>query len=316
MPPLRIIFFGTAELAVPSLIRLVDGMRCVVEAVVTQPDRPKGRDLKVQPSPVKAEALLRDLRILQPERCRNAEFLSTLCGIKTDLIVVAAYGQILPTAILDLPTHGCLNVHTSLLPKYRGAAPIQWAILNGDSESGVTIMRMDAGMDTGDILTQQTTPIHDTDTAQTLHDRLADIGADLLEKTISGVLEGSISARKQSEHDASYVRKILKADGKLDWTKPAIEVWNRVRALTPWPGTFTHLMTANKPKLLKIGQVEIADSHSGEPGTILRSSNGEIVIACGESAVRVLSLQLEGGRRMTCQQFLAGHSLPQGSKLG
>lgn len=315
MPQLRIVFFGTADLAVASLDRLVDGAGYAVEAVVTQPDRPKGRDLKVHPSPVKSEALRRGLRILQPKRCRDAEFLSTLSGLAPDLVVVAAYGQILPIAILDVPVHGCLNVHASLLPKYRGAAPIQWAILNGDHESGVTIMKMDPGMDTGDILTQRTTTIHDSDTARTLHDRLAQIGADLLIETIPGVLENRILSRRQSEQAASYARKISKADGRLDWTKPAIDVRNQVRALAPWPGTFTNLTSDNKTRLLKIGQVEIVEGYSGEPGTILRSSHGELVIACCKSALRVVSLQLEGGRRMTSEQFLAGHSLQEGSIL-
>ena len=315
MPQLRIIFMGTAELACASLEALTRQPDFAVVAVVTQPDRPKGRDLKLQPSPVKEVALSAQLPVLQPERARNETFVQELRSLQPDLIVVAAYGQILPQAILDLPRFGCLNVHTSLLPKYRGAAPIQWAILEGEPETGVTIMKMDAGLDTGDILTQQQTPINPEDNSQILHDRLAQIGAALLVQTIRDYVAGKITPRPQPAQGATHARKITKEDGHLDWTKPARTLWNRIRAFMPWPGAFTHLPSQPRPHLLKIWQAEVADQ-SGQPGQILHADKTGIVVACGEKALRILNLQREGGRRMTAQEFLAGHPLKPGDKLG
>ncbi|MBI2924219.1 MAG: methionyl-tRNA formyltransferase [Verrucomicrobia bacterium] len=315
MADLRIIFFGTAELACASLAALVASVGGEVVAVVTQPDRPKGRDLKLTPSPVKALALELKLSVLQPERARDPQFIQTLAGLRPDLIVVAAYGQILPPALLDLPRHGCLNVHTSLLPKYRGAAPIQWAILNGDCETGVTIMKMDPGLDTGDILTQQTTPIVPEHNAQTLHDRLAKLGAELLVQTIPDYLAGKTLPRPQPAEGASYARKITKEDGRLDWNRPARALWNQVRAFTPWPGTFTFLPATTERPLLKIWQAEIVESASGQPGEILPAEKADLVVACGEQALRLLMLQREGGRRLSAAEFLSGHPLQAGQRL-
>lgn len=306
---------GTAELACASLEVLMCQPDFAVLAVVTQPDRPKGRDLKMQPSPVKEVALRAQLPVLQPERARHESFVQELRSLQPDLIVVAAYGQILPQTILDLPGFGCLNVHTSLLPKYRGAAPIQWAILDGEAETGVTIMKMDAGLDTGDILTQQSTPIRAEDNSQILHDRLAKLGAALLVQTVRDYVAGKITPRPQPVEGASHARKISKEDGRLDWTKPAPALWNRIRAFTPWPGAFTHLTAQPRPHLLKIWQAEVADQ-SGQPGEILSADKTGIVVACGEKALRILNLQREGGRRLTAQEFLAGHPLKPGDKLG
>jgi len=239
MGTLRLIFFGTAELARATLGGLTRDPTLKVCAVVSQPDKPKGRNLKLQPTPVKAEAMRLGLPVLQPVKARAPDFIQELAALQPDLIVVAAYGQILPQSILDLPHFGSLNVHASLLPKYRGAAPIQWAILEDEQETGVTIMKMDAGLDTGEILTQQSTPILPIDDAQTLHDRLAELGAKLLLETIPGYIEGGIKPHKQAEDGVSYARKITKEDGRLDWTQPARVLWNRVRAFTPWPGAFT-----------------------------------------------------------------------------
>jgi methionyl-tRNA formyltransferase len=314
MPQLRIIFMGTAELASASLEALTQQSDFAVLAVVTQPDRPRGRDLKLQPSPVKQAALRLQLPVLQPERARNEDFIQQLRQLQPDLIVVAAYGQILPKAILELPRFGCLNVHTSLLPKYRGAAPIQWAILDGQPETGVTIMKMDAGLDTGDILTEQRTPIHPEDNSQTLHDRLAKLGAELLVQTIRDYTAGKITPRPQPTEGVTYARKISKEDGLLDWNQPARVLWNRIRAFTPWPGAFTHLPAEPRPLLLKIWQVEITDQ-LGQPGEILHADKTGIVIACREQALKVLTLQREGGRRMTAQEFLTGHALKSGQKL-
>jgi methionyl-tRNA formyltransferase len=313
MTPLRVIFMGTAELACASLESLARGTDISVVAVVTQPDRPKGRALHLQPSPVKEIATRLQLPVLQPERARHEDFIGELRQLRPDLIVVAAYGQILPRAILDLPRFGCLNVHTSLLPKYRGAAPIQWAILSGETETGVTIMQMDAGLDTGPILTQQSTAISANDNSQTLHDRLAQIGAALLLRTIPDFIAGKITPRPQPAEGASHARKLTKEDGRLDWAQPAPALFNRIRAFTPWPGAFTHL-PGQPPHLLKIWQAEICEL-SGPPGEILPAGKSGIAVACGGQSLRVLQLQREGGRRMTAAEFLAGHGLNPGDKL-
>ncbi len=314
MSSLRVIFMGTPELACASLQALIDAPSLDVVGVVTQPDRPKARDLKLQPSPVKQLALTAGLPILQPDRARNEAFVEGLRALNPDLIAVAAYGQILPESILNLPPHGCLNVHTSLLPKYRGAAPIQWAILNDDAETGVTIMKMDVGLDTGDILTQDKTTITAEDTSQTLHDRLANMGAALLVKTIPDYVNGKITPRPQPMEGVSHVAKIKKQDGRIDWTRPARFIWNRVRGLTPWPGTFTELAGQSPLQVLKIWQASLAEG-AGAPGEILHADKSGVVVACGSGAIRVLTLQREGGRRMSAQDFLAGFPLRPGQKF-
>src|SRR4051812_47588069 len=237
--PLRVIFFGTAELACVSLKALASDSQFHLAAVVTQPDKPKGRELQLQPSPVKIVALELGLPVLQPKRARDEAFLQQIRELTPDLMVVAAYGQILPQILLDVPKFGCLNVHTSILPRHRGAAPIQWAILSGDSETGVTIMKMDAGLDTGPILSVEKTMITSEDNSQILHDRLARMGAELLVRTIPLYVAGKITPQAQAE-GASYARKISKEDGLIDWNEPAQTIWNKIRAFTPWPGAFTY----------------------------------------------------------------------------
>lgn len=303
---------GTASLARASLEALATAPNLELAAVVTQPDRPKGRDLRLQPSPVKERALQLGRLVLQPLKAREESFLGQLRDLAPDLIVVTAYGQILPPTILDLPRFGCLNVHTSLLPKYRGAAPIQWAILDGESHTGVTIMKMDAGLDTGGILTQRATPIAEDDNAATVHDRLAALGAELLTATIPPYVEGKIQPRPQEESRASYARKIVKEDGLLDWTQSAQTLWNRVRGLTPWPGTFTHA----QGQMLKIWRATVAPDRSGTPGEIVCADKSGLIIACGEQALRLEEVQREGGRRLSAAAYLAGHALPPGGKLG
>jgi methionyl-tRNA formyltransferase len=316
MAALHVIFMGTAELACASLRALCRDHSLSIIAVVSQPDKPKGRELKLQPTPVKALALAEGLPVLQPSRARDEAFIAELRRLQPDLIAVAAYGQILPQAILDLPLFGCLNVHTSLLPKYRGAAPIQWAILNGDTETGVTIMKMDAGLDTGPMLAQATTPIAPTDDAQTLHDRLAELGGELLVKTIPNYVTGQIVPRPQPAEGVSYARKINKEDGAIDWAQPARVLWNRVRGLTPWPGTYTHLPGAGQSRLLKIWRAAVEPELSGPPGTVLRADQAGLLVACGQQALRILHLQREGGRKMSASEFLAGHQLSVGARLG
>jgi methionyl-tRNA formyltransferase len=283
---------------------------------VTQPDRPKGRDLKLQPSPVKALAMRKGLPVWQPEKARDAKFVEELRRLQPDLIVVAAYGQILPKSILELPRFGCVNVHASLLPKYRGAAPIQWAILNDESETGVTIMKMDVGLDTGDILAQQTTPICPEDDSETLHNRLAITGAELLVRTIHDYMSGGIQPRPQPTEGVVYAPKIKKEDGRIDWSQPARAIWNRIRAMIPWPSAFTYLPDQPQPHLLKVWQAEVVAGTSGAPGEIVRADKAGIVVGCGQDALLVLTLQREGGRKMPAQGFLAGHPLRPGLKLG
>jgi methionyl-tRNA formyltransferase len=309
------VFLGTAELACASLAGLRSAAFTEVVAVVTQPDRPKGRDLKLQASPVKQLAQRLGLPVLQPERARSPEFVVQLQALRPDLIVVAAYGQILPQAILDVPRLGCVNVHTSLLPKYRGAAPIQWAILNDESETGVTIMKMDAGLDTGPILMQETTLIQPGDDAQSLHDRLAQMGANLLVATLPDYAVGKLAIRAQPAEGASYARKITKEDGRLDWGQPARALWNRIRGFKPWPGAFTFLAVQPQPRLLKIWEAEVLEGVVGEPGFVLQADKSGLTIGCGSGALRVRSLQLEGSRRLGVLEFLSGHPLVPGEKL-
>jgi methionyl-tRNA formyltransferase len=341
MTALRIIFLGTAELSCASLQALAGNPQFQIAAVVTQPDRPKGRALKPQPSPVKSLALKLGLPVLQPERARDEQFIAELRALQPDLIVVVAYGQILPPAILDLPRHGCLNIHTSLLPKYRGAAPIQWAIANGDTETGVTLMRIDAGLDTGDIVAQRRTPIRPEDDSATLHDRLAQLGAELLAQTIPDYVAGKIQPKAQPAEGASSAAKIKKEDGRIDWNQPGRTIWNRLRAFTPWPGAFTFLRSAElgtatttKPQLIKIWKAEVIEEVSGrdsalrcpdaaarrphlgqKPGEILQADKTGIVVGCGEHALRIFELQREGGRRMSVAEFLAGNPLKAGEKF-
>jgi methionyl-tRNA formyltransferase len=316
MAVLKIVFFGTAELACASLAALAQQPEWNLLAVVTRPDRPKGRHLQPQPSPVKSVALRLGLPVLEPERARDPRFVDAFRRLAPDLGVVAAYGQLLPPALLGVPPHGFVNVHTSLLPRYRGAAPIQWALLDDQSETGVTIMKLDAGLDTGDILAQRTTPIHAEDDAESLHDRLAQMGAELLVQTIPDYVAGRVRPRPQDETGASYARKITKEDGHLDWSRPARELWNRVRAFRPWPGAFSFLPGPSKSKLLKLCQCEVVSGRSGPAGQVLEAGPQGVLIGCGREALRVTALQLEGGRRLSAAEFLAGHPLAAGVRLG
>ncbi len=280
---------GTAELSCASLEMLARDERLSVIAVVTQPDKP-------------------------PLKARDENFIAQLRELKPDLMVVVAYGQILPQMILDLPPFGCLNVHTSLLPKYRGAAPIQWAIADGEPETGVTIMKMDAGLDTGPVLSTRRTPILPTDDSQILHDRLAQLGAELLAETILGYVAGKILPQLQPAEGFTYAAKIKKEDGKIDWNLPAEKIWNRLRAFTPWPGAFTHLQAEPKAQLLKIWKVEVVEK-TGAAGMVLSAEKTGIVVSCGQSALRILELQREGGKRLPAEQFLAGFPLKAGMRF-
>jgi methionyl-tRNA formyltransferase len=282
--------------------------------VVTQPDRPGGRKLQPQPSFVKQCATKLGLQAQQPSSLRDSAFFNELVSLKPDLVVVAAYGQILPLEILELPAHGCLNVHASILPQHRGAAPIQWALLNGDRETGVTIMKMDEGLDTGGMIAMARTPIGALDNAQTLHDRLAQMGADLLRKTLPGYVAGDLTPKPQLEKDASYARKIKKADGLMRWGDSAPLLIRRIRAFTPWPGAFTEMPMAEQ-RILKILDAKVSDGNGKEGEVILADESG-IVVACGEQALRLLTVQREGSKRMAAADFLRGCPLRVGMVLG
>jgi methionyl-tRNA formyltransferase len=309
--PLRIVFMGTAELACASLTALLGSTACEVVAVVTQPDRPKGRHLQARPPPVKSMAAEAGLRVLQPESARDPAFAAELGALRPEVVAVAAYGQILPQAVLALPKFGCLNVHASLLPKYRGAAPIQWAILNHEPATGVSIMRMAAGLDTGDVLSRRATPIGPDETAAELHDRLAALGGQLLMETLPPYIAGALTPQPQDHAAATYARKITKADGRLDWARSALELRTRMRAFTPWPGAFVQASVQGRPRLLKIWRARF-EPRQGRPGEVLQADQAGLVVACGVDALRLEQLQLEGGRKMTAAEFLAGHDVRSG----
>ena len=312
----RTVFMGTAPLAATGLRHLLESPVCEIVAAVTQPDRPKGRRLVPQPSAVKVLALDQGLPVLQPESMKRDEAVEQIRRLNPDLIIVAAYGQILPAALLEIPRHGCLNVHASLLPRYRGAAPIQRAILDDVASTGVTIMRMDEGLDTGDMLSLESTEIRDEDNAQTLHDRLAEMGGRLLVETLPGYLSGAIRPVPQPAVGATYARKIQKTEGEIDWSRPARCLWNQIRAFTPWPGASTRIEWHGKSCQLKIWQAAISEEHEGTAGTIIHCAPDGISVQCGDRLLRVTDLQLAGSKRLSSRQFLAGHPLEAGIKLG
>jgi len=297
----RIVFMGTPAFAVPTLERLAD--RAEVVAVVTQPDRPAGRKRRQAPPPVKEAALARGLPVWQPSTLRTPEAVERLRALAPDLIIVVAFGQILRAEVLAIPPHGCLNLHGSLLPKYRGAAPVPAAILAGETETGVTLMQMDAGMDTGPILAQTVCPITPDDTTATLRQKLCHLGADLLIETLPRWLAGEVIPRPQDSSQATYCHPIAKADGRLDWQLTADELARRVRAYIPWPTAFT----AWQGKPLKVLRALPLPGWQGEgqPGQVVTLDDGAGVVT-GEGALRLEEVQLAGKRAMTIEEFLRG----------
>jgi methionyl-tRNA formyltransferase len=312
MRRLRTIFMGSPEFAVPTLEAL-----CATEevvAVVTQPDKPKGRGRALAPPPVKESALSRQLRVLQPERIggeRGAEARAELQALAPELIVVAAYGKILPKALLDLPPYGCVNVHASLLPRYRGAAPIQWAVIRGETESGVTIMRMNEGLDTGPMLLRGAVPITLDDTAGSLEAKLAPLGARLLLEALDRLKQGPVEAEPQDDALATLAPRLAKDDGRVDFGLTATRVRDLVRGVDPWPGAFTSL--AGERLLLFVPKVV---SGGGAPGTVLGADRDGLIVACGSGAVAFRELQLAGRKRLPAQALLAGRAVPPGTRLG
>lgn len=315
MPLIQTVFMGTADIAVPLLRELSAEAGIDLAFVVSQPDRPKGRKLKLQPTPIKSAAAELGMQVHQPEKCRSPEFLEQLRGWAPDVIVVMAYGQILPQALLDIPVHGCLNVHTSILPKYRGAAPIQWAIWNGDSKTGVSIMKMDAGMDTGDIVAVERIPIGREDNAQSVYERLGQLGARLMRRTLSKFVDGNIELQPQDHSHATHARKITKEDGRLDWSRPATDLWNQIRALTPWPGTYCQWTVGERAMRLKIWRAEAVAGPAVAPGQVMKADREGLIVTCGAGCLRILELQKEGGKRLPFREFIAGNRLRPGSQL-
>ncbi|QNH19690.1 methionyl-tRNA formyltransferase [Xanthomonas sp. GW] len=304
---MKIVFAGTPDFAVPSL--RAAAQRHEVVAVYTQPDRPAGRGRGLTPSPVKLEAVARGIPVLQPDTLRSPEALQTLRALQPDLMVVVAYGLILPKAVLAIPTHGCWNVHASLLPRWRGAAPIQRAIEAGDSETGVCLMQMEAGLDTGPVLMSQRTPIGDSETGGQLHDRLAALGAQVLADGL-GLLRAGIRPVSQPQPDAgvTYAHKLDKAQARLDWQQPAAQLALRVRAFNPWP--ITEAVLAGERVRIH-GAVALELAHAQPPGTVLAASKQGIDIACGQGALRLRVLQREGGKAITAADYLnARRDLP------
>jgi methionyl-tRNA formyltransferase len=309
---MRIVFMGTPDFAVPSLEALLKSDDEVV-GIVTQPDRPKGRGQVLTPSPVKLLARREGIPVLQPTKMKDPEFLSALTAWKPDLIAVAAFGRILPLVILMLPPKGCINVHGSLLPKYRGASPIQWAIINDEQETGITTMLMDEGMDTGAILLQERIPIKSDDTAGSLSPRLAGLGGRLLVETIVKLKAGTLVPRQQDHTQATMAPPLKKEDGVIDWTLPATVIANRIRGLTPWPGAFTFLGT---DRWVLCRTVVMTEATAGIPGQIVTVTKDALHVATGGGVLVITELQPANGRRMTTAQYLAGHLIQVGSQLG
>ena len=309
---MRVVFMGSSELSCPSLKALISDDEIDVASVVTQPDRPRGRQLRASAGPVKHLTLKYGLQALTPERVNSSESLDAIQSCRPDFIAVVAYGQILSKSLLDIPKIGCVNVHTSLLPRYRGAAPIQWAIANGETKTGVTTMQMIETLDAGDILLQEVVSIGEEETAGTLHDPLGVIGAALLTRTLEGLVEGTIVPVPQESDLATYAPRLTKADGRIDWTLSAHEIYNRIRGLHPWPGCTVLMPGQSEPVKIHRAKVE---KTSGKPGEVLAVSEGGILVASGDDGVRLVEVQPAGGRSMACAAYARGHHVAPGMML-
>ena len=310
---MRLVFMGTPDFAVASLEALLRSDDSIV-GVVTQPDRPKGRGQTLTPSPVKLLAQREQIPLLQPLKMKDPEFFHTLAGWKPDLIAVAAFGRILPPAILSLPPLGCINVHGSLLPKYRGAGPIQWAIINGETETGITTMQMDEGMDTGAMLLQEAIPITSDDTAGSLSERLAQLGGGLLVETIARLKAGSLVPRPQDASLATLAPLLNKEDGVIDWALPATALANRVRGLSPWPGAYTTTTGGDRWTIWRA--LALPGPVTKPPGIVVAVTTKAIHVATGAGVLAVTELQPANSRRMAVTQYLAGHPVAVGERLG
>lgn len=311
--PLRVVYAGTPDFAVPALQRLIDGPDTVV-GVYTQPDRPAGRGRRLRPSPVKQCAERAGIAVFQPRSLRDTAAQVELAGLAPDVLVVAAYGLLLPAAVLDIPRLGCLNIHASLLPRWRGAAPIQRALLAGDDETGVCLMEMVAALDAGPVVTSRSTLITEADTGGSLHDRLSELGAELLMDSLHSWSRGEISARPQDDSAATYAAKLSKDEADFDWNRGADELARQVRAFDPWPVARTSLSGAD----LRIWRAVALQEAAGTPppGTVIAAGAGGIDVAAGKGALRILELQPPGRRRQSAAEFLNGHRIAAGVRLG
>lgn len=305
----RIIFLGTPEFACPTLQTLIERNENLV-AVVTQPDRPKGRGQKLMPPPVKELALQHGIPVLQPHKVRELSFIETVLDLKPDVIVVVAFGQILPKALLDIPPKGCINVHASLLPRYRGAAPLNWCIINGETETGVTTMLMDPGLDTGPMLLRSATAIDGNEDIISLHDRMSLMGAELLAETLDGLKAGAVSPQQQDDTLSCYAPMLKKEDGLINWYREASSIHNQVRGLAAWPGAYTFL----GDQMLKVYRTRVGEG-TGLPGMVLRAERGVFEVACLTGSIFIEELQLAGKKRLDATSFLAGCPVAQGTLL-
>ena len=309
---MKAVFMGTPDFAVGTLEELIHS-RHEVAAVVTQPDKPKGRGKAMQFPPVKEVAVRENIPVYQPRRVRDPEFIKILKEIDPDVIVVVAFGQIIPQEIIDLPKYGCINVHGSILPKYRGAAPIQWAVIDGEKESGVTTMQMDAGLDTGDMLLKTVIPLEKEETGGSLFEKLSTAGAKLLIETLEKLEEGSIVPEKQGESPTPYAKMLTKEMGDLDWKKDAVLLEQLIRGLNPWPSAYTHL----NGKTLKIWSAEVEERETKEkPGTVVEVNKKELKVQTGKGILSLKEVQIEGKKRMEIDAFLRGNTVKEGIVLG
>ena len=308
--PLRLIFMGTPDFSVPTLLELVAHGH-EIAAVYTRAPKPGGRGMKLQPTPVEVEARRLGIPVLTPKTLRTPEALEEFRAHEADAAVVVAYGMILPQAILDAPKLGCFNLHASLLPRWRGAAPINRAIMAGDAESGVMVMKMDVGLDTGDVAMAERLPITDAMTASDLHDALSPLGADLMVRAMAALERGSLQLVKQSEQGVTYAAKIEKAEARIDWSKPAREVLRHIHGLSPFPGAWSEIVDGGEAARVKILRCELAKG-SGEPGSVL---DDHLTIACGEGAIRIIELQRAGKAPMKAAEFLRGTPLKAGARF-
>lgn len=308
---MKVVFMGTPEFAVPTLQALIDHHQVI--GVVTQPDKQRGRGKKVQFPPVKEKAVEYDLPVYQPVKAREEEFVSVLRDLNPDVIVVVAYGQILPESILNIPKYGCINVHGSLLPKYRGAAPIQWSVLDGEEKTGITTMYMEKGLDTGDMIDKVELTLDPKETAGSLHDKLMVMGADLLLETLEKLENGTAVRTKQDDSLSCYAKMLTKDMGQVDFSKSAVEIERLIRGLNPWPSAYTSM----DGKTMKLWDADVTPyDGDAEPGTIVDVTKEAIVAATGEGALALKEIQLAGKKRMKVSAFLLGYHVETGTKLG
>ena len=311
---IRIVYMGTPDFAVEPLEAIIKA-GYEVTAVVTQPDKQKGRGKEVKMTPVKECALRHGIPVFQPVKIKEPEAVAELEKYQADLFVVAAFGQLLSEEILNMPEYGCINIHASLLPAYRGAAPIQWAVLNGEKESGVTIMQMDKGLDTGDMLLKRSVELSPKETGDSLHDKLMHLGAELIVEALPKLEKGELVPEKQKDELSSYAKKLTKAMGQIDWSKDAVSLERWIRGLNSWPSAYTFF----GGKTLKIWEARVAEENGAqkaEPGQVVSVSREGFTVACGQGALQILSLQLEGKKRVLTREFLLGYQVEPGMILG